>query len=81
MQHREEKIENLNCVYEVIFTLTLMPFLFIAMKQVSDNIFYAYLLTAFLSIWFFAFCLFINKHFFGPIAKQIITFLDKFFKQ
>ncbi|MGE3319172.1 MAG: hypothetical protein AB7I18_07725 [Candidatus Berkiella sp.] len=81
MQNPEERIESLHCVYEAIFTLSLMPFLFIAMNQVADNIFYAYLLTAFLSIWFFAFCLFANKHFFRPISKQIITYLDKFFKQ
>lgn len=81
MQSREDKIEKLECVYEAIFTISLIPFMFVAMNQVFESAIMGYLSTAFLSLCIFSLCLFANKHLFRPLHKRFITHLDKFFEQ
>jgi len=81
MQNRGQRIESLECVYEAIFTLTLMPFVFVAMNQVFEGALMGYLSTAFLSLCIFGLCLLANKHLFRPLCKKFITHLDKYFEQ
>jgi hypothetical protein len=70
--NREKRIENLEFIYEVLFVLILMPFIFAAMTQVFDDFFFAYLCTAFISMWLFGLSWFLNKNVFRPLIHKII---------
>ncbi len=70
MYNRKKRIENLEFVYEALFVLVLMPFIFIAMTQVFEDILFAYFTSALISILLFCLSLFLNNNVFRPLISK-----------